>query len=416
MSETHQVVAKTPRKQSDTAAKSTAPELVPELHEGEIPLILPLATREPSTLATQVNRLTHSPLPTAQRQAALSQLGRISGNHRLQTVLTTPSDSVQRRRIRDTGPEEADLPRDSPAVESPTATPTTEAPTETPTETPAREDEGTETRPPAIEEPLEATYMTHRFIGYTVDTGEMSQLSQSLQRMLRRGVTGEALEREQDAAAERGNRVIQQVRTGRAEDGTETRVNLYYEEVRHSEAVTAEQSLVVNGVAIPVRDATADELTAIQAALVHAPAPHLTELVNRRNRIVVVDWSGSRAESIPTHRLTGGTNIERSISSGERRHQSAAAETGLRIEITHTALSEGDRGMDTILHELGHVVYDANLIPRTVSRTYGSSVHAGASEQPAYGYMYYITNPARLAAGDRQAFAAAFTRQGLEPR
>ena len=408
MSETHQAVAKTPQKQTHPP-QATAPELTPEWRFAESPLVLPFSTPEQPTLSRQIEQLHHSPLPRAQRQLAVSRLGLISGNARLQTVLT---ETVQRRRIRDTGPEEADLPHDAPPVE----TPATEPPLETPAETSAPETEAAMTRPPELDEPLEASYMTHRFLGYTLEAGEMGQLSESLQRMLGRGVTGEALAQERTAAAARGNRVITQVRTGHAEDGTETRVSLHYEEVRHAETVTAEQSLVVNGVAIPVRDATADELTAIQAALVHAPAPHLTELVNRRNRIVVVDWSGSRAESIPTHRLTGGTNIERTISGSERRHQSAAAETGLRIEITHTALSEGDRGMDTILHELGHVVYDANLIPRSVSRSYGSSVHSGASEQPAYAYMYYITNPSRLTARDRQAFAEAFARQGLEAR
>ena len=199
-----------------------------------------------------------------------------------------------------------------------------------------------------------------------------------------------------DAEA-RGHQVIQQARS------SGTRV---YEIIPRTEPITPEQTISPNGVAVVIRNATAEELAALQVTLAHVPPPHLQQFVSRRRRLVMVDWTGAPHESV--RQMSGGANIARA-------RADIGEEAGSRIEITHTAMASGS-GELTVLHEIGHVVYDANLIPRSVARdNYGVSSHAGASEQPAYAYMWYLLNPGRLDPQDRRAFDAAFQRQGLEP-
>ena len=223
----------------------------------------------------------------------------------------------------------------------------------------------------------------------------------------RRPVPPAELSRRIAAAESAGHRVIRQSQAGHPE-----RPPVVYEEIPHEAQLWPQFMLNVNGVAIPIRNATREEIDVIRAALSHVPAAHLEVFLTRRRRIVVADWTGSAAEGVSTHRLSGGTNMTRSISSSQRR-QAAEVEEGPRIELTHTALQDAGAARLTILHEMGHVVYEANLIPRSVEGTYGSSVHTGASEQPAYAYMVYLTRPAHLQPADRSAFAAAFERQGL---
>ncbi|MGH2561233.1 MAG: hypothetical protein ACRDJH_19360, partial [Thermomicrobiales bacterium] len=129
--------------------------------------------------------------------------------------------------------------------------------------------------------------------------------------------------------------------------------------------------------------------------------------------IVLVDWTGAPAPN--QRRLSGGANIERARDSTTRHHarypeDDISEPAGSRIEITHSAMMDG--GRLTLLHEIGHVVYDAGLIPRRVHREhYGSSVHTGQSEQPAYAYMRFLQG-GDLDRRDRAAFAAAFRAQG----
>lgn len=184
-----------------------------------------------------------------------------------------------------------------------------------------------------------------------------------------------------------GNQIIRQRR-----GGTER----IYEQIPHFESVERESVVAANGVSIPVHNATADELIKLQTTLAPIPQAHLQEFMRRRRRIVLVDWTGAPHSS--QRQYGGGAQM--------RRPRPEIAEEGSRIEITHTAMSE-DGYRYTILHELGHVVYEAGLIPRQVHRDdYGSSVHQGPSEQPAYAYMWYFLNPSRLASKDRANFAA----------
>lgn len=209
------------------------------------------------------------------------------------------------------------------------------------------------------------------------------------------------------AAESAGHRIIRQRPAGQP-DATPS----VYEEIPNQAPLWQQFMLAVNGVQVPIRNATQEEIAIIRGALERVPGAHLTIFVARRNRIVVADWTGSQAEGINTHRLSGGANIERTITS-EQRSQGFEEESGSRIELTHTSLQDAEAAQLTILHEIGHVAYEANLTPRAVAGTYGSSVHAGVSEQPAYAYAYFLLRPARLQPGDRTAFEESFRRQGL---
>lgn len=167
---------------------------------------------------------------------------------------------------------------------------------------------------------------------------------------------------------------------------------------------------------ISVRNHTPDELTYIQQVLARVPSALMTSFVARYTGIVCVDWTGSdwgRSGPGATTLLSGGGHINRQIT------RNGITESGLRIELTHSAMYEtrphpyGRRGVYTFWHELGHAAYNLGMIPRTVSRTdYGESIHIGASEQPAYAFMWYYLNPARLAPEDRAAFASRLGSSG----
>ncbi|HET6496625.1 MAG TPA: hypothetical protein VFH61_14805, partial [Thermoleophilia bacterium] len=161
--------------------------------------------------------------------------------------------------------------------------------------------------------------------------------------------------------------------------------------------------------AISIRNYTAQEFALISGVLGRLPDAHLRLFASSYNGIVCVDWTGQNWDS-PTRPgnttvLGAGTNMSRSVTRG------TVTETGRRIELTHSCLHElrappfGRRGMFTLWHELGHFAYNNRLIPRTVARSnYGTSMHTGPSEQPAYAYMWYYLEPARLAPADRTAF------------
>lgn len=179
----------------------------------------------------------------------------------------------------------------------------------------------------------------------------------------------------------------------------------HYEEVIMPEVPTP--AAVVGPVA--VRNCTADELFLIQGVLGRLPATFLTRFAAQYSGIVCVNWSGHDWDNAthpnPNTLLTGGANMDRA------RTRDGITESGLRIEITHSAMYEvcppphGRRGVLTLWHELGHVAYRFGFTPRTVERSdYGESMHSGPEEQPAYAFMWYYLNPSRLTTNDRAAF------------
>jgi hypothetical protein len=273
--------------------------------------------------------------------------------------------------------------------------------------------EGAEDPPPESSTPPE-TYVTHNFLGYQLSRGAtLAMFTESLQRRCRRGATGRRLRSLITAAEARGHTLIRQYGIPETEGDT-GRLTLVYEVIPHSEAIISEESLSVNGVVVPVRGATRAELESIRSILARVPGPHLEAFVRLRNRLVIVDWTGARHPSTPAHRLTGGANMPAS----QPRERREVREEGNRIEITHTAMQEADRGLDTILHEIGHAVHAARLIPQRVSAEegeYGSSIHTGPGEQVAYAYMRYLLNQ-HLRPADRRAFDEAFRRQGIPIR
>jgi hypothetical protein len=287
-------------------------------------------------------------------------------------------------------------------------------PEETSAATPERQAD--ESAQETVEDAPQETHVTHELIGYELRGGAtLAEFPDHIQRMVQGKATGSRLRAVTQEHEDQGHRIIRQNRSS-SQDHRDHQIVLHYAAIPHSEPTVSEENLSVNGVDVPVRGATRAELASIQEALAYVPGRHLQEFVRSRHRIVVVDWSGARHESTPTHRLSGGTNIRRTITRAERPNQTAEVEQGARVEITHTAMAQENGGITTILHEMGHVVYDARLTPRQVTGTYGSSVHTGPSEQPAYGYMYYVWQPDRLNANDRRAFDAEFARQGLPPR
>jgi hypothetical protein len=187
-----------------------------------------------------------------------------------------------------------------------------------------------------------------------------------------------------------------------------------YEVIPHHETLSRDETISPNGVSITVRNAVAEELTAIEAALSFVPSAHLQVFAQRRRSIVLTDWTG--APALSQRQYGGGANMRRARDGSNPRlsgfpEDNIGEPEGLRIEITHTAMASGEGDL-TLLHEIGHVVFDANLIPRQVHRTYGSSRHIGDSEQPAYAYMSYIRGIA-LHPEDQRAFDRAFREQGI---
>lgn len=179
-----------------------------------------------------------------------------------------------------------------------------------------------------------------------------------------------------------------------------------YEEVIMPETPTRETMVRT----VSVRNHTADELTTIRGVLDRLPEALLARFTAQYTGIVCVDWSGQNwgrsGNPGQSTLLSGGANIERSIT------RDGITESGLRIELTHAAMYElrgapyGRRGVFTLWHELGHVAYNNHFTPRTVGREdYGTSIHTGPSEQPAYAFMWYYLNPSRLTQPDREAFA-----------
>ncbi|MCC6628359.1 MAG: hypothetical protein IT340_13290 [Chloroflexi bacterium] len=224
-------------------------------------------------------------------------------------------------------------------------------------------------------------------------------------------VPGATLRQRSAAAEAAGYAVIRQRRQNPQTQVWETHV---YAEVPRFEPVTRQQPVPVNGVDLIVRGATEAEIAAMQRVLAIVPAAHLRVLAQRRRSIVVVDWTG--APDPNQRRLSGGANISRARDATTRHHDrypedDIGEQVGQRIEVTHTSMAAGGEG--TLLHETGHVIYEANLIPRQVHRNnYGSSVHAGASEQPAYAYMRFLQGR-DLDPRDRTALTTAFRAQGI---
>ncbi len=175
-----------------------------------------------------------------------------------------------------------------------------------------------------------------------------------------------------------------------------------YEEVVVDVPVIPET--LVRGVS--VRNVSAGELRVIKGVLDRLPEHFIREFIRRRNGIVCVDWTGQAWD--PSGRPGAATLLSAGANMRAERTRGGITEAGERIEITHAAMHEakGDtrRGVYTLLHELGHVAFDASLAPPTVQdANYGSSIHVGASEQPAYAFMWYFIRPARLTPGDRAA-------------
>ena len=225
------------------------------------------------------------------------------------------------------------------------------------------------------------------------------------------GVTASRIRAAQAPAT--GHEIIRQRR--RVKEGGEVRIEVrIYEAIPHYETVSREETISPNGVSITVRNAIAEELTAIEAALSFVPSAHLQVFTQRRRSIVLTDWTG--APALSQRQYGGGANMRRARDGSNPRlsgfpEDNIGEPEGLRIEITHTAMASGEGDL-TLLHEIGHVVFDANLIPRQVHRTYGSSRHIGDSEQPAYAYMNYIRGIA-LHPEDQRAFDRAFREQEI---
>ncbi|MEL6135101.1 MAG: hypothetical protein AAFR59_17215, partial [Bacteroidota bacterium] len=192
------------------------------------------------------------------------------------------------------------------------------------------------------------------------------------------------------------SRVIKQKSTRK-----DAEARVYYGVVTHEDRTVDEIRISANGVSVPIRGATYKELKNIKEALKFIPCKHLEKLIQKRNGIVVTDWTGSgpHNESSKYHRLSGGSNISRTI---ERR---SSVEKGSRIEITHTALEDSDGGVDTVLHEIGHTILRAGLIPRSGGRSSGSVSHnSGGSEEPtADAYANYFLGR-KMSKQDREAF------------
>ena len=160
---------------------------------------------------------------------------------------------------------------------------------------------------------------------------------------------------------------------------------------------------------VVVRNHTTEELAIIRTVLNLVPLELLGRFSNHYNGIVCVDWTGAewRDAARPNRHslLNGGANISRTVV------REGVTESGLRIELTHSALHElraaphNRRGVFTLWHELGHVAFRNRFTPRHVERDdYGDSVHVGREEQPAYAFMWYFLDRRRLTEGDRAAF------------
>ncbi|MHB1295090.1 MAG: hypothetical protein ACYC4R_08840 [Anaerolineae bacterium] len=340
-------------------------------------------------------------LLAAQGQTIARQIGRRHGNAFLQRLLAVPPESAPVQRAPgDVDEDEEEAALAEPALEDATARPS--APVETGGPAPAGREADLAAPGPEEsggEQPAEST---ERAEGATEDTESAPEqatyhINQRLDVDERgRAVSAAELRRRIEAAETAGHEIIRQERS------SGTRV---YEVVPHTEEITPEQTVTANGVAVAIRNATEGELASLQATLARVPGPHLEQFVARRRRLVLVDWTG--APHVSARQLSGGANIARA-------RADIGEEAGSRIEITHTAMAQ-DGGELTVLHEIGHVVYDANLIPRTVTGDYGTSSHEGPNEAPAYAYMWYLVRPGRLAPQDRAAFDAAFERQGIGP-
>jgi hypothetical protein len=185
---------------------------------------------------------------------------------------------------------------------------------------------------------------------------------------------------------------------------------------RTLEAITIDQPLVASTTVrgIPVRNHSANELTYIRRVLDRLPLGMLGRMSDF-DGIVCVDWTGSDwlddTRPNASTLLAGGANIDRTIV------RDGITESGRRIELTHSSMVElrggryERRGVFTLWHELGHAAYRNRLTPRTVERTdYGTSIHVGVDEQPAYAFMWYFLNPAQLTTADRAAFDAIVGR------
>ncbi|MHB0857708.1 MAG: hypothetical protein ACYC5M_09070 [Anaerolineae bacterium] len=326
-------------------------------------------------------------LLSAQVQTIARQVGRLHGNAFLQRLLAMPFENTALQRAPG-DVDEDEIESEAETLPAPPAGETTEVAEPAPAAPEGGEEqpaESTERAEPATEESDAAPDQPTYHINDRLDVDERG-----------RRVSATVLRQRIEAAEAAGHEIIRQERS------SGTRI---YEIVPHSEEITPEQSLSANGVSVPIRSATEAEISSLQATLGRVPGPHLEQFVTRRRRLVLVDWTGAPSSS--ARQLSGGANIARA-------RADIGEEAGSRIEITHTAMAQGS-GELTVLHEIGHVVYDANLIPRTVTGEYGTSSHEGPSEAPAYAYMWYLVRPSRLTPQDRAAFDAAFVRQGIGP-
>lgn len=203
--------------------------------------------------------------------------------------------------------------------------------------------------------------------------------------------------------------VCANVRAARAAGHTLIRLRgTTYEAVPMTEALTAKTDYGP----VPIRNHTAEEYALISGVFGHIPEAHLRMFASQYRGIVCVDWTGQPWDSSTrpggSTILAGGANTDRALTRG------SLVVSGLRIELTHSCLHElrrppfGRRGVFTLWHELGHFAFNNGLTPRTVSpppgRGYGSSIHSGAGEGPAYAYMWYYLQRSRLSRTDREAF------------
>lgn len=180
-------------------------------------------------------------------------------------------------------------------------------------------------------------------------------------------------------------------------------------------ANTAEQiseDVVLHG--INISSATQEELSKTEHVLGRIPIEHLQVMAEEGYSIVFVDWTGSRSEGAgDRHRLSGGvTYTGRTQDDRTRRGRTTS---GKRIEITHTAaLADEDRLAHTVVHELGHVLYNKNWLPapEEISRMYGSSVDTAAFEKSAMAYENFILSPDTLSLSDREKVAASVPPDG----
>lgn len=179
-------------------------------------------------------------------------------------------------------------------------------------------------------------------------------------------------------------------------------------------ANTAEQiseDVVLHG--INISGATREELSKIEHVLGRIPTEHLQVMTEEDYSIVFVDWTGAPSEGIDTHRLSGGvTYTGRSQDDRTRRGRTTS---GKRVEITHTAaLADEAQLAHTVVHELGHVLYNKNWLPapEEISRMYGSSVDTAAFEKSAMAYETFILNPSDLNPSDREKVAESVPPSG----